>query len=901
MNNYPRTGNASSNTALGTSQQSQGQWKNLDHAFPPFLSGISLPSVYERAGFEVNRSNDYNSDAISIKSKSSSKSRRHRQNRNNDQSAMHHPLPKIQVDLTSNTIIQQENHYPPQTTIQNKQTIPLPPPSITNSKHDTPANPSGQNLVNLDNNSMPRSTPEYPSTTHSQLQSYPKTAQSLQISQPSQSSNDSLSNPTSHLTTSTNTPEYLMSLSNNKTETTYNSTTGTSSPPLSSSSSSSSPSYDNNHFEPNGLETRVNDINIISDKDNNNNNNNSNNSSHNLTLNSTIDNTSHNNKNINQFHNISLPLSNNETAVLNTSLPNQTDNYDSFKHSQHSQQNYLQQPSQTSSKLLVNNNNIKLSNESYTPMSPQSPQSLSFASSLAPPNQHPTSDPPSEENYFDTDQQFKPRSSFRFSNASSVYSSSADPVVQDMSPLYDRQKSLLPYQRSKLEQETNYEKADKDTIQSPNSDISLEQNLFQEVQEQVRLQEELQEQLEIELSSHDPDRLSNTYSQHQDEHHSIYSSSSSTFNFNDIPSTLPLRKRSLSPTIEESLNTTKNNENNYSNNNRINRSNTSDSNEYNSNSGSSSSITQKPQHQQQLQQQQQQQQFISQGINNNVPSSSTRRLKVNKSGSNMSFGGDSTSEYVSRSSSRTSSVFSSGMSQLSSQSTIDTGSASSLPSPINPSSRAIHPYSSNHQTNSNYNPSNGFIPPLSSTNTPLMNSKNPNNSKKGPCRGCGQNITGKSVYSRDGKLSGRWHRDCFACTGCQTRDFSHRPEGAITSNTNQTEFYILNDNPYCYSCYHSCNNSICKICNLGIEGRCLDDGYSRYHASCAVCTVCSISLTVSEESDPNDYENSTSNLLPPLVFVVNNKLYCSQHAKEIEASGGVDTKIEKRRTRLMMM
>lgn len=48
-------------------------WRNLDHAFPPFVPGLTPTSVYERAGFEVNHTAD--NDSASIRSHSSSKSR----------------------------------------------------------------------------------------------------------------------------------------------------------------------------------------------------------------------------------------------------------------------------------------------------------------------------------------------------------------------------------------------------------------------------------------------------------------------------------------------------------------------------------------------------------------------------------------------------------------------------------------------------------------------------------------------------------------------------------------------------------------------------------------------------------------------------------------------------------
>lgn len=165
-------------------------------------------------------------------------------------------------------------------------------------------------------------------------------------------------------------------------------------------------------------------------------------------------------------------------------------------------------------------------------------------------------------------------------------------------------------------------------------------------------------------------------------------------------------------------------------------------------------------------------------------------------------------------------------------------------------------------------------------------------SKKGPCRGCGNNIIGKSVSASDGTLSGRWHRECFRCAGCDTQNFQR---GNLHTTSAAAEFYILRDRPLCHQCYHEEDNSMCPLCGCGIEGACLDDGISRYHPACLKCADCQALL------DPGY----------GFISVVNGVFYCPSHA-EIHAraqvartnSRGEQTKttvVEKRRTQFLMM
>jgi len=102
---------------------------------------------------------------------------------------------------------------------------------------------------------------------------------------------------------------------------------------------------------------------------------------------------------------------------------------------------------------------------------------------------------------------------------------------------------------------------------------------------------------------------------------------------------------------------------------------------------------------------------------------------------------------------------------------------------------------------------------------------------KSNCRGCGEAIKGKGLTSSDGRLTGRYHKECFVCQTCR--------EPFATST-----FYVWDDLPYCSRHYHTLNNSLCKSCDLGIEGPCLETERSdRFHSHCFTCMVSSIKYT----------------------------------------------------------
>ena len=103
--------------------------------------------------------------------------------------------------------------------------------------------------------------------------------------------------------------------------------------------------------------------------------------------------------------------------------------------------------------------------------------------------------------------------------------------------------------------------------------------------------------------------------------------------------------------------------------------------------------------------------------------------------------------------------------------------------------------------------------------------RRPTTANKGNCRGCGELIKGKSVSSADGRLTGRYHKDCFVCKTCK--------EPFKTA-----DFYIMDNNPYCSRHYHQLNGSLCKSCDRGIEGQYLEaETKAKFHPACFTCRV----------------------------------------------------------------
>jgi hypothetical protein len=169
---------------------------------------------------------------------------------------------------------------------------------------------------------------------------------------------------------------------------------------------------------------------------------------------------------------------------------------------------------------------------------------------------------------------------------------------------------------------------------------------------------------------------------------------------------------------------------------------------------------------------------------------------------------------------------------------------------------------------------NGRMTPHSQRpKTPVDTQRRPTNPKI--CKGCNQVIIGKSVSSADGRLTGRYHKQCFHCTTC------HLPFATST-------FYVIDDSPYCERHYHKLNNSLCQTCDKGIEGQYLEtERKQKYHPSCLTCSDCRRVLR-------DDY------------FEMNSRVYCERDAfkkaRERNALGvGGTNRMERRTTRLMMM
>ncbi|KAF1971040.1 hypothetical protein BU23DRAFT_198807 [Bimuria novae-zelandiae CBS 107.79] len=158
--------------------------------------------------------------------------------------------------------------------------------------------------------------------------------------------------------------------------------------------------------------------------------------------------------------------------------------------------------------------------------------------------------------------------------------------------------------------------------------------------------------------------------------------------------------------------------------------------------------------------------------------------------------------------------------------------------------------------------------------------RRPTTASKGRCRGCSEQIVGKSVKDSSGRLTGRYHKQCFVCRTCR-------------DPFPTAEFYVFNNFPYCEQHYHQLNGSLCRACNRGIEGQYLEtDQRLKFHPRCFSCSTCRIVLR-------DDY------------YEVGGRNYCERHAYSavnqrnnyLGPSGAYPRtqKLEKRRTRLMMM
>ncbi|KAI9784578.1 MAG: hypothetical protein M1839_001800 [Geoglossum umbratile] len=170
-------------------------------------------------------------------------------------------------------------------------------------------------------------------------------------------------------------------------------------------------------------------------------------------------------------------------------------------------------------------------------------------------------------------------------------------------------------------------------------------------------------------------------------------------------------------------------------------------------------------------------------------------------------------------------------------------------------------------------------PPMSPIDPPSRGTDNKSpyrrpTTAKGNCRGCGEPIKGKSVSSADGRLTGRYHKQCFVCKTCK------EPFETAT-------FYILQNNPFCERHYHQLNNSLCYACDQGIEGQYLEtERNQKYHKYCFKCHECQMVLR-------DDY------------YEHNKQAYCERHAlRLVQQSSGLGPgrrNPERRTTKLMTM
>ncbi len=147
-------------------------------------------------------------------------------------------------------------------------------------------------------------------------------------------------------------------------------------------------------------------------------------------------------------------------------------------------------------------------------------------------------------------------------------------------------------------------------------------------------------------------------------------------------------------------------------------------------------------------------------------------------------------------------------------------------------------------------------PPIPQEPTPAPLTRRTTTSGNKPiCRGCSQPIQGKSVKAADGRLTGRWHKQCFVCKTC-TQPFA------------SADFYVIANNPYCEQHYHEKNGSTCAGCRRGIEGQYLETTSSgpggarmerKYHPKCFTCASCRSVLS-------EDY------------FEIGGSVFCERHA-----------------------
>lgn len=144
---------------------------------------------------------------------------------------------------------------------------------------------------------------------------------------------------------------------------------------------------------------------------------------------------------------------------------------------------------------------------------------------------------------------------------------------------------------------------------------------------------------------------------------------------------------------------------------------------------------------------------------------------------------------------------------------------------------------------------------------------------EGPCRLCQNSIlkTEKKIWSKDNQLSGQWHRSCFGCSTCAAK-FSKG-----------SSCYVFEDLPYCERHFHELNGSLCKACNRGVEGECMQNDLNEvFHVDCLLCVTCGKSVD-------GDY------------YMYKGHVICQNDATQLIREIESGEKIEKRKTRIMYL
>ncbi|PVI01462.1 hypothetical protein DM02DRAFT_524891 [Periconia macrospinosa] len=161
--------------------------------------------------------------------------------------------------------------------------------------------------------------------------------------------------------------------------------------------------------------------------------------------------------------------------------------------------------------------------------------------------------------------------------------------------------------------------------------------------------------------------------------------------------------------------------------------------------------------------------------------------------------------------------------------------------------------------------------------------RQPSGASKGKCRGCGEPILGKSVKDSSGRLSGRYHKECFVCHTCR-------------DPFPTAEFYVFENSPYCHQHYHTLNGSLCRTCNRGIEGQYLEtDQRLKFHPRCFTCFTCRIVLR------DDYYELGRRNFCERHAYAAMNQRNNMRGGPNGQNPNFNQQNLQKRRTRMMMM